>query len=114
MAKTTDVIVPDIGDFKNIPIIEILVKPGDTVKADDALVTLESDKATMDVHRPPSAFRSGGEIVATVGDKAAMGSRILRLEQTGAGAAAAAAAPTPAAKSEPAKAAQNPPQLRAA
>ncbi len=44
--------VPDIGDFKDVPVIEVMVKPGDTVKAEDALVTLESDKATMDVPAP--------------------------------------------------------------
>ena len=50
----TDLVVkgPDIGDFKDIPVIEIFVKPGDTVKAEDSLVTLESDKATMDVPSP--------------------------------------------------------------
>ena len=47
-----EVRVPDIGDFKDVPVIEVLVKPGDTVKAEDALVTLESDKATMDVPAP--------------------------------------------------------------
>ena len=45
----TEVKVPDIGDFKNIPVIELLVKPGDTVKKDDSLLVLESDKATMEV-----------------------------------------------------------------
>ena len=49
-----EVKVPDIGDFKNVPVIEILVKPGDVVKADDPLVTLESDKATMEVPAPSS------------------------------------------------------------
>ena len=47
--STIEVKVPDIGDFKDVPVIEILVKPGDAVKAEDPLVTLESDKATMDV-----------------------------------------------------------------
>jgi pyruvate/2-oxoglutarate dehydrogenase complex dihydrolipoamide acyltransferase (E2) component len=46
--------VPDIGDFKDVPVIELLVKVGDTVKAEDSLVTLESDKATMDVPSPVS------------------------------------------------------------
>ncbi|HWT53525.1 MAG TPA: biotin/lipoyl-containing protein, partial [Rhodocyclaceae bacterium] len=49
-----EVKVPDIGDFKDVPVIEVLVKVGDTVKAEDALVTLESDKATMDVPSPAS------------------------------------------------------------
>ena len=51
-AGVAEVRVPDIGDFKDVPVIEVLVKPGDTVKAEDALVTLESDKATMDVPSP--------------------------------------------------------------
>jgi pyruvate dehydrogenase E2 component (dihydrolipoamide acetyltransferase) len=50
--STVDVKVPDIGDFKDVPVIEIFVKPGDTVKPEDPLVTLESDKATMDVPSP--------------------------------------------------------------
>ncbi|MDR1855272.1 MAG: dihydrolipoamide acetyltransferase, partial [Azoarcus sp.] len=49
MSTLTDIKVPDIGDFSDVPIIEIYVKPGDAVAVDDALVTLESDKATMDV-----------------------------------------------------------------
>ncbi|MCW5622393.1 MAG: dihydrolipoamide acetyltransferase, partial [Burkholderiales bacterium] len=52
MGAKHDVLVPDIGDFKDVPVIEVLVKPGDTVKADDSLVTLESDKATMEVPAP--------------------------------------------------------------
>ncbi len=87
MANTTDVKVPDIGDFKDVPIIEILVKPGDTVKADDPLVTLESDKATMDVPAPSAG--KVAEILAKVGDKVSMGSLLLRLDQAGDGAAAA-------------------------
>ena len=50
--STIEVKVPDIGDFTDVPVIEVLVKPGDTVKAEDSLVTLESDKATMDVPAP--------------------------------------------------------------
>ena len=50
--STIEVKVPDIGDFKDVPVIEVLVKPGDVVKAEDPLVTLESDKATMDVPSP--------------------------------------------------------------
>ena len=50
--STIEVKVPDIGDFKDVPIIEVFVKPGDAVKAEDSLVTLESDKATMDVPAP--------------------------------------------------------------
>ncbi|MFO1397786.1 MAG: dihydrolipoyllysine-residue acetyltransferase [Burkholderiales bacterium] len=76
--STIEVKVPDIGDFKDVPVIEVLVKPGDTVKAEDALVTLESDKATMDVPAP-----SAGTVQAIrvkVGDKVSEGSVILTLE----------------------------------
>jgi len=54
MSNIVEVKVPDIGDFKDVPIIEVLVKVGDTVKAEDSLITLESDKATMDVPSPVS------------------------------------------------------------
>ena len=75
---TIDVKVPDIGDFKNVPIIEVQVKPGDVVKAEDPLVTLESDKATMDVPSP-----SAGKIVKLlvgVGHKVSEGDPILKLD----------------------------------
>ena len=52
MSQTIAVNVPDIGDFKDIPVIEVLVKPGDTVTAEQSLITLETDKATMDVPAP--------------------------------------------------------------
>ena len=52
MSQAIDIKVPDIGDFKDVPVIEIYVKVGDTVKAEDPLVSLESDKATMDVPAP--------------------------------------------------------------
>ncbi len=96
-----NVTVPDIGDFKNIPVIEIHVKPGDMVKADDPLVSLESDKATMEVPAP-SAGRVA-EILVTLGTKVSMGSAIIKLE--GANGAAAA---TPAAKAAPVAAAAPP------
>jgi len=64
-----EVKVPDIGDFKDVPVIEIAVKPGDTVKAEDPLVTLESDKATMDV--PSPAAGTVKEIKLKIGDKVA-------------------------------------------
>ena len=98
MANIVDVKVPDIGDYKDVPIIEILVKPGDVVKADASLVTLESDKATMDVPAPSAG--TVREIVAKVGDKVAMGALLLRMEQAG-----DAAAPAPDAAKAPAAAA---------
>jgi pyruvate dehydrogenase E2 component (dihydrolipoamide acetyltransferase) len=106
VAQTTDVKVPDIGDFKNVPIIEILVKPGDTVKADDSLVTLESDKATMDVPAPSAG--KVAEIVAKVGDKVSMGSLLLRMEGEAGAAPAEKSTPQPA-KAEAAKAAAETP-----
>src|SRR3954463_1898319 len=81
---TTQVTVPDIGDFKNVPIIEIHVKEGDAVNAEDPLLTLESDKATMDVPAP-----DGGTVetlLIKVGDKVSEGTPILRLKGTEQGA----------------------------
>ena len=57
----TEVKVPDIGDFKDMPVIEVMVKPGDRVKPEDPLVSLESDKATMDVPAPVAGDRQGRE-----------------------------------------------------
>ncbi|HXX85784.1 MAG TPA: dihydrolipoyllysine-residue acetyltransferase [Casimicrobiaceae bacterium] len=91
--------VPDIGDFKDVPIIEVFVKPGDAVKADDPLITLESDKATMDV--PSPAAGTIRELKVKLGDKVSEGSVILMLEA----AASAAAAPAAAAPPKPAAAA---------
>src|SRR5438034_2608891 len=93
--EAIDVRVPDIGDFKDVPVIEIHVKVGDTVKAEDSLITLESDKATMDV--PSPAAGKVGEVKVKVGDKVAEGTLILTLATGVAG--AAAAAPTAAAPS---------------
>src|SRR5256884_1493407 len=86
--EAIDVRVPDIGDFKDVPVIEIHVKVGDTVKAEDSLITLESDKATMDV--PSPAAGKVGEVKVKVGDKVGEGTLILTLAPGGAGAAAAA------------------------
>jgi dihydrolipoamide dehydrogenase len=88
--STIEVKVPDIGDFKDVPVIEVLVKPGDRVAAEDSLITLESDKATMDV--PSPAAGSVKAIAVKVGDKVAEGALILTLETEQA--AGAAAAPT--------------------
>ena len=90
-----DVKVPDIGDFAEVPVIEVFVKPGDVVKVDDALVTLESDKATMDV--PSSAAGTVKEVLVKLGDKVGEGSVIVRLESGAATANAPTAAPSPAA-----------------
>ena len=73
-----EVKVPDIGDFKNIPIIEILVKPGDSVKAEDPLIALESDKATLEVPAPSAGTVK--EIKVKVGDKVSEGTLVLMLD----------------------------------
>jgi pyruvate dehydrogenase E2 component (dihydrolipoamide acetyltransferase) len=70
--STIEVKVPDIGDFKDVPIIEVFVKPGDAVKAEDSLVTLESDKATMDV--PSPAAGTVKDLKVKLGDKVSEGS----------------------------------------
>ena len=75
---TKEIRVPDIGDFKDVPVIEVHVKPGDTVKAEDPLVTLESDKATMDVPSPESG--KVVEVRVSIGDKVSQGSVIATLE----------------------------------
>jgi dihydrolipoamide dehydrogenase len=98
--------VPDIGDFKDIPVIEILVKAGDVVKKDDSLVTLESDKATMEV--PSTHAGTVREVRVKVGDKVSQGSSIAVLETEGAAAAAATNAPAPQAAAPAAPAAPAP------
>ena len=59
MSQIIEVKVPDIGDFSDVPVIDLFVKVGDSIKVDDAIATLESDKATMDVPAPQAAARSG-------------------------------------------------------
>jgi pyruvate dehydrogenase E2 component (dihydrolipoamide acetyltransferase) len=86
--STIEVKVPDIGDFSDIPVIEVFVKPGDTVKADVSLVTLESDKATMDVPSPAAGVVK--EMKLKVGDKVSEGTLVLVLEPAGKEAAPAA------------------------
>jgi pyruvate dehydrogenase E2 component (dihydrolipoamide acetyltransferase) len=75
---TTEVKVPDIGDFSDVPVIEVHVKPGDAVNADDPLVTLESDKATMDV--PSPAGGAVADVLVKVGDTVSEGTPILMLQ----------------------------------
>jgi pyruvate dehydrogenase E2 component (dihydrolipoamide acetyltransferase) len=103
-----EVKVPDIGDFKDVPVIEVLVKPGDSVKKDDSLITLESDKATMEVPAPSSGTVK--EIRVKVGDKVGEGVTILTMEGGDAKAAAPAATPakTGAPLPTPAKPAEAP------
>nr|WKF56471.1 Dihydrolipoyllysine-residue acetyltransferase component of pyruvate dehydrogenase complex [Paraburkholderia busanensis] len=103
MSQAIEVKVPDIGDYKDIPVIEVLVKAGDTVEKEQSLVTLESDKATMDV--PSSAAGVVKEVKVKVGDNVSEGVLIVVLEAAEGGAAAPAPAPAPAAAPAPAPAA---------
>lgn len=97
-----EVLVPDIGDFKNVAIIEVLVKPGDKIAAEDSLIALESDKATMEIPAPFSGTVK--DLKVKVGDKVSEGTLVLTMEAEGSNGVAKAtpaAAPAPA----PAKAA---------
>jgi dihydrolipoamide dehydrogenase len=99
-----NVVVPDIGDFKDVAVIELMVQPGDTVAVDQSLVTVESDKASMEI--PCSHAGVVKELKVAIGDTVNQGSLLLVLEAAGAAAPApAAAAPAPAAAVAPATAA---------
>jgi pyruvate dehydrogenase E2 component (dihydrolipoamide acetyltransferase) len=102
MSQTVEVKVPDIGDFGDIPVIEVCVKVGDTVSVDDALVTLESDKATMDV--PSSVAGVVKEIKVSLGDRISQGAVVAVVETAGAAASAPVAETKPAAPDLPAAA----------
>lgn len=104
MAELKEARVPDIGDYDGVPVIEVLVAVGDTVKQDQGLVTLESDKATMEVPAPFAGVVR--EIKVKIGDELAEGSVVALIEP--ADAAPAAEAPKPAAAPAPAKAAEPP------
>ena len=88
---SSEVKVPDIGDFKNVEVIEVLVKPGDTIAKEQSLVTLESDKATMEIPSPAAGVVK--ELKVKTGDKVSQGSPILLLD--------AAEGQLPAAKEAP-------------
>jgi pyruvate dehydrogenase E2 component (dihydrolipoamide acetyltransferase) len=96
-AGVAEVRVPDIGDFKDVPVIEIFVKPGDSVKAEDPLIALESDKATMEVPAPLSGIVR--EIKVKTGDKVSEGAMILVLATNDASAAPGAPSTSPASTS---------------
>ncbi|MCF5946525.1 E3 binding domain-containing protein, partial [Xanthomonas perforans] len=110
MAEMKEALVPDIGDYSDVPVIEVLVSVGDTVSKDQSLVTLESDKATMEV--PSSVAGVVKELKVKVGDSLSQGALVALIEVADAGAetakpaaaapakAAPAAAPAPAAKAE--------------
>lgn len=114
MTRLLDVNVPDIGDYQNVPVIEVLVKAGDTLQADDSIATLESDKATMDVPAPQAG--TVREVLIGVGDRVSAGSLLIRIETSDAGqadkpaAAASAPAPQPSGPVAPPSPAQGPRQ----
>jgi len=89
-----EVKVPDIGDFKDVEVIELLVKPGDAVTKEQSLITVESDKASMEI--PSSHEGIVKELLVKLGDKVGEGSSVLKLDSAGAAAAPQAAAPAPA------------------
>ena len=91
MSELIEVKVPDIGDFKDVPVIEVFVKPGDSINVDDPLVTLESDKATLEV--PSPAAGTIKSIAINVGDRVSEGSVLLMLDSNAAPASASPAAP---------------------
>jgi len=93
MSQIIEVKVPDIGDFESVPVIEPFVKVGDTIKVDDAIVTLESDKATMDV--PSTVAGVVTEVLVALGSKVGEGALLIKVDTAGAG---AVAAPAPAAQ----------------
>src|SRR5471032_3343012 len=97
-----EVKVPDIGDFKDVGVIELLVKPGDTVAAEQSLLTVESDKASMEIPSPgPGVVK---ELRVKVGDIVNMGSVIMTMEAADGAAAAPTPAPAPVAAPAPASA----------
>jgi dihydrolipoamide dehydrogenase len=113
MANPIEIKVPDIGDFKDIPVIEVLVKPGDSVRKEDPLISLESDKATIEVPSPQQGVIK--ELKVKVGDKVSKGSLILTMEEGAAASteAKASPAPTPAEAPQPAARAATPPAAKA-
>ena len=105
MGTLKEIFVPDIGDFKNVDVIEVLVKPGDAIQPEQSLITVESDKATMEI--PSPAAGTVKELRVKVGDKVSTGSLLLMLEAAGGTpvpVAKPAAAPAPVAAPAPAPA----------
>ncbi|WP_333904199.1 biotin/lipoyl-containing protein, partial [Achromobacter insolitus] len=111
MSNIVQIKVPDIGDFKEVEVIEVLVAVGDTIKAEQSLITVESDKASMEI--PASQGGVVKSISVKVGDKVAEGTVVLEVEASGAGEAAAPAA-APAKEEAPKAEAKAAPQQAAA
>ena len=105
-SSLVDIKVPDIGDFDEVSVIEVLVKAGDTIKAEQSLITVESDKASMEI--PSSAAGVVKEVKVKLGDKVKQGSVVLTLEASGAAATPPAPAPAPEQKATAAPAASAP------
>ncbi|MEI8077641.1 MAG: dihydrolipoyllysine-residue acetyltransferase [Betaproteobacteria bacterium] len=99
MSQIIEIKVPDIGDYKDVPVIEVLVKVGDTVEKEQSIVVLESDKATMDV--PSSHSGVVKEVKVKIGDSLSEGSVVIMLEEGASSTAAPAAAPAPVAAAVP-------------
>ena len=78
MSNVIEVKVPDIGDYKDVPVIEVFVKPGDQVKPEDSLITVESDKATMEVPAPSAGLVE--KLLIKIGDRVSEGTPILLLK----------------------------------
>lgn len=95
MSNIETILIPDIGDFKDVPVIDVLVKPGDVVAADDTVLVLESDKATLDV--PSPAAGTVREVMVRIGDKVSRGSAFLVMEASPGTVAQTPSAPAPAA-----------------
>src|SRR5579883_81931 len=104
--QTIEVRVPDIGDFKNVPVIEVLVNPGARVKKNDPLIVLESEKASMEV--PAEADGVVGDVKVKVGDKVSEGTPILTLTSQSTSLPTASAAARPSPQAPPPQAAQAP------
>ncbi|HET6720580.1 MAG TPA: dihydrolipoyl dehydrogenase, partial [Rhodocyclaceae bacterium] len=100
MSQLIEVKVPDIGDFKDVPVIELFVKVGDSIKLEDPICSLESDKATMEV--PSSAAGIVKEVIVKLGDKVAEGSLLIKVEASAAAAADSSQKNSPNATSAPA------------
>src|SRR5512147_1878154 len=104
MSQIIEVAVPDIGDFKDVEVIEVLVKVGDTVSKEQSLITVESDKASMEI--PSSAAGVVQALRVKIGDKVSQGSPVVVLSGASGGAAAAAVSAAPPATPMPAAAEQ--------
>ena len=106
MSNVIEIKVPDIGDFSDVDVIEVLVAVGDTVAEEDALITLESDKASMDI--PSSHSGTIKEMKVSVGDQCSEGTVVCMMEVQGAAASATPVVTTPASAAQPAKTVASP------